>query len=142
MYIYEANNRVLSHEFSKDGIRSTLSKLKAIRNAPTPTNCTELNIRNAPTPTNCTELKSFLGLINFYERFFPNLHSMCADLHKLTRKNTKWNWKHNEDIVFKRVKKAILNAIALVPYNANKRLYLACDAREQEIGNNNPHCFT
>ncbi|KAK9694771.1 hypothetical protein QE152_g33309 [Popillia japonica] len=99
----------------KDGIRPTLSKLEAIR--------------NASTPTNITELKSFLGLINFYERFIPNLHSMCADLHNLTRKNTKWNWKHNEDIIFKQVKEAILNANALVPYDANKRLYLACDAR-------------
>ncbi|KAK9731360.1 RNase H-like domain found in reverse transcriptase [Popillia japonica] len=59
---------------------------------------------------------------------------MCADLHNLTRKNTKWNWKHNEDIIFKQVKEAILNANALVPYDANKRLYLACDASEKGIG--------
>ncbi|KAK9703351.1 RNase H-like domain found in reverse transcriptase [Popillia japonica] len=32
------------------------------------------------------------------------------------------------------MKEAILNANALVPYDANKRLYLACDASEKGIG--------
>ena len=37
----------------------------------------------APAPTDVTQLRSFLGLMNFYGRFLPNLSSVLAPLHKL-----------------------------------------------------------
>ena len=38
-------------------------------------------IKDAPEPTNVTELKSFLGMINFYGKFLPNLSSTLEPLH-------------------------------------------------------------
>lgn len=33
-------------------------------------------IQKAPIPSDSTQLKSFLGMINYYERFMKNLSSM------------------------------------------------------------------
>lgn len=110
----------LGHQINKDGITPSMTKIQAIN--------------NAPTPQNVTELKSFLGLLNFYERFIPNLHSSCADLHTLTRKNVKWNWTTHEDNIFKTMKAKILNSKALISYDENRELFLACDASEKGIG--------
>lgn len=110
----------LGHEFSKDGIKPTKTKLDAIR--------------HAVTPTNTTELKSFLGFINFYERFIPNLQAICADLHDLCKKGVKWHWSKHEDQIFNKIKQKILNSNALVPYDDSKQLFVASDASEKGVG--------
>lgn len=43
-------------------------------------------IRNAPEPTNLTELKSLLGLINFYGKFIPDIATVLEPLYKLLKK--------------------------------------------------------
>ena len=44
-------------------------------------------IQEAPALKNPTELKSFLGMLNFYGKFIPNLSSILEPLHSLLRKN-------------------------------------------------------
>ena len=39
-----------------------------------PTKAKVLAVQNAPVPQNITQLKSFLGLINYYRKFLPDLH--------------------------------------------------------------------
>lgn len=34
---------------------------------------------NAPTPISVTELKAYLGFLNYYNRFLPNLSTMLVD---------------------------------------------------------------
>ena len=46
----------------------------------------------APAPKNTTELKSFLGMLNFYGKFIPNLSSILEPLHSLLRKDVVWKW--------------------------------------------------
>ena len=63
--------------------------------------CTEANglhpnrdkvdaIKQAPTPQNCTELRAYLDLLNYYSRFMPNLLTQLAPLYKLLQKTTPW----------------------------------------------------
>lgn len=49
----------LGHHISKEGICVCRSKTEAIA--------------DAPTPTNVMQLQLFLGLVNYYGRFIPNL---------------------------------------------------------------------
>lgn len=35
-------------------------------------------IMDAPTPANVTELKAYLGLLNYYNKFLPNLATLLA----------------------------------------------------------------
>ena len=43
-------------------------------------------IQQAPAPTNVTELRAFLGLVNYYHKFVPNISSTLSPLHLLLRK--------------------------------------------------------
>ncbi len=47
-------------------------------------------IAKAATPTSTTELKSFLGLMNYYVKFIPNLSSLLSPLYKLLSTSVKW----------------------------------------------------
>lgn len=38
------------------------------------------------------ELMSLLGLVNYYERFIPNLASTLTPLYKLLWKGASWHW--------------------------------------------------
>ena len=44
-------------------------------------------IRDAPQPTNVTELTAFLGLLNYYGRFLPILSATLHPLYALLGKN-------------------------------------------------------
>ena len=44
-------------------------------------------IQQAPTPHNSTELWAYLGLLNFYSKFMPNLSTKLAPHYKLLQKN-------------------------------------------------------
>ena len=40
-------------------------------------------IQDSPKPSNVTELKSFLGLVQYYSKFLPNLSIVLAPLYRL-----------------------------------------------------------
>ena len=67
-----------SRKVSKEGIQPLDDKVEVIT--------------NAPAPKNVSELKSYLGMINYYQKFLPNLSSVLAPLHDLLRKETRWHW--------------------------------------------------
>ena len=66
------------HKVSKEGIKPLQDKVNAIT--------------NAPAPTNVSELRSYLGMINYYQKFLPNFSSVLAPLHGLLRNETCWHW--------------------------------------------------
>ena len=68
----------LGHRVDTEGFHPVEAKVKAIK--------------EAPAPKNTTELKSFLGMLNFYGKFIPNLSSILEPLHRLLRKEVVWKW--------------------------------------------------
>ena len=64
----------LGHIIDKNGLHPSPENVKAIA--------------EAPTPTNVTELKSFLGLINYYNKFLSNLSMFLSPLYRLLKKGT------------------------------------------------------
>jgi len=54
------------HEFDKDGLHKLAEKIEAVL--------------NAPHPNDVPEVRSFLGLINYYHRFLPNLSTVVRPL--------------------------------------------------------------
>ena len=48
-----------------------------------PTDETVAAIRNAPKPSNASEVRSFLGLVNYCSRFIPNFSTVAAPLRQL-----------------------------------------------------------
>ena len=47
-------------------------------------------ISYASIPKNITELRAFLGLLNYYGKFIPNLSSTLHPLYQLLTHGTKW----------------------------------------------------
>jgi len=72
---FQSEVRYLGHIIDKNGLRPQPDKLKAIV--------------DMPLPQNPKELRSFLGMVNYYEKFTPGLASKCAILNDLLHKNAK-----------------------------------------------------
>ena len=49
-------------------------------------------ITKAPITGNHQELRAFLGLLNYYGRFIPNLASVLHPLNELLRLDSEWAW--------------------------------------------------
>jgi hypothetical protein len=47
-------------------------------------------IADMPAPTNITTLRSFLGLVNYYQSFVPNMRSIRQPLDDLLKKDKEW----------------------------------------------------
>ena len=68
----------LGHQISQKGLHPTKEKVRAIV--------------EASAPQNITQLKSFLGMLNYYSKFLPNLSTLLTPLYKLLHKKTSWQW--------------------------------------------------
>ena len=59
------------HELDRHGLHKAKSKIDAVL--------------NCKQPANVTELRSFLGLVNYYHQFLPNLASTLQSLYELLK---------------------------------------------------------
>ena len=110
----------LGHLISGDGIQPTEDKKRAIL--------------EAPTPQNLQQLRSFLGLLNYYGKFLPNLASILSSLYSLQKKKARWHWGREQEEAFSKAKYLLTSAKVLVPYDPNRKLILPCDASPNGIG--------
>ena len=110
----------LGHRVDAQGLHPVQNKVKAIV--------------EAPAPTTVTELKSYLGLLNYYGRFLPNLSTLLAPLHELLRKDVRWTWKKKQEEAFQSSKALLNSAAVLVHYSADRELILSCDASPYGVG--------
>jgi hypothetical protein len=117
----------LGHRLNAKGLQPTDEKVAALA--------------EAPIPTNVTQLRSFLGIVNYYGKFLPNLSSKLKPLYNLLCKDKKWVWTSCEDAAFKLAKDALQSDPVLVHYDGKKKLVLACDASEYGIGAVLSHVF-
>ena len=68
----------LGHTISEHGRRPTASASE--------------KLSKFPTPQNVTELQRFLGTVNFYRSYIPNMAQIASPLYGLTRKGAEWEW--------------------------------------------------
>ena len=74
-------------------------------------------IRDAPTLTNVTELKSYLGLLSYYGKFLSNLSSRLAPLYQLLKQKVNWKWTKVEETTFRESKKPLLTSDQLLVHS-------------------------
>ncbi|XP_063961269.1 uncharacterized protein K02A2.6-like [Lytechinus pictus] len=91
-------------------------------------------IINAPKPKNVTELRSFLGMVQFYSRFLPDLASVLAPLHKLLQKEQKWEWSKAQQEAYEKCKRMLTSDALLVHYDNRRELKMSCDASSYGVG--------
>ena len=119
----------LGHRISADGLQPTDSKIKALK--------------DAPIPSNVSQLKAFLGLLNYYGKFVPKLSTLLAPLHRLLQKTATWTWGPDQQQAFDRVKEVLTSDRVLAHYDPSLPLILACDASPYGVGavlSHRPRC--
>ena len=110
----------LGHKIDANGLHKTDEKVNAVN--------------DAPPPENVAQLRSFLGLVQYYHKFLPNLATVLQPLHQLLRTGQKWRWDQAHETAFKRVKKAMVSETVLAHFDPGKPLLLACDASPYGVG--------
>lgn len=93
-------------------------------------------IRNFPKPVVQKDMRSFLGLINFYRRFYPNLASTAAPLTDTLRKAAPKEicWTEGLESSFDLVRNEFANVVALHIPLPNSPFILQTDACDIGIG--------
>ena len=110
----------LGYLINEAGINPTDEKLQAIK--------------DAPAPTDVTQVRAYLGMITFYHRFLPKAASMLEPLHMLLRSQTKLVWGPEQNKAFIESKKALLNSGALVHFNPDHPMVVVADSSAYGIG--------
>ena len=108
------------HEIDSEGLHKTQEKIEAVV--------------NAPSPANVSQLRSFFGLVNFYNRFLPNASTVLHPLHQLLEQDSEWQWTKQCEQAFTEAKRMITSEQVLTHYDPALPVRLACDASSTGIG--------
>nr|XP_049465357.1 uncharacterized protein K02A2.6-like [Anopheles coluzzii] len=112
--------RYLGHVIDSQGLRPDPNKIAAIR--------------NLPEPTNLTEIRSFLGAINYYGKFVPNMRQLRFRLDELLKHGERFQWDHKCKEAFDQFKKILSSNLLLTHYNPNEKIVVSADASSVGLG--------
>lgn len=110
----------LGHRITAQGLQPTVDKIKAVQ--------------EAPKLHDVSQLRSFIGLVNYYSKFLPDVSDVLAPLYRLLQKDKKWSWGKEQQKSFDEVKRLLTSECLLVHYDPSKELILACDASPYGLG--------
>lgn len=114
------NITYLGHKIDSEGLHPTPAKVEAIL--------------KAAVPKDVTELKAFLGLLNYYGKFIPNLSSTLHPLYQLLNQDSDWSWTPERMKAFQKAKTLLTSDSVLVHFDPQQEILLACDASSHGIG--------
>ena len=89
---------------------------------------------SAPRPENVLQLRSFLGLVNYYNRFLPNASTLLHPFHQLSEQDSEWQWTEQCEQAFTEAKRMITSEQVLTRFDPALPVRLACDASPTGIG--------
>ncbi|KAM0734141.1 Retrovirus-related Pol polyprotein from transposon 17.6 [Formica fusca] len=109
----------LGHIVTENGIMPDPSKLKAVR--------------EFPTPTKVKEIQSFIGLAGYYRKFIENFSKIAKPLTKLTKKGEKFEWIGEQQNAFETLKNKLITAPVLKYPDFSQEFLLTTDASDYAI---------
>ena len=112
--------KYLGHILSSEGIIIDPEKVEAIDRIKAP-NCKK-------------DLQRLLGMIQYLQKFIPNLSEKTHNMRLLLKKDATWNWNEELEKELSEIKNILKNAPTLTFYNPNKSLILSVDASSFAIG--------
>ena len=110
---------LLDHIIDASGIKPTKGKVQ--------------DVIDARAPTDVQELRSYLGLINYYHKFIPNLSSVLAPLYELLSSKS-WDWSHRQQSAFESSNKLLIDSPVRVHYDPKLPIIVSCDASPYGTG--------
>lgn len=91
-------------------------------------------IQKVQRPRNVKDVRSFIGMVEFYGRYVPQLSTLKEPLTKLTRNDQTFVWGPSQQKAFNSLKEAVCQDVTLQLFDPNKEIYLKCDASPVGIG--------
>lgn len=116
----------LGHQVTCDGITPDPSKIDAIIDFPSPD--------KSEPKQRISVLRSFLGAVSYYRRFFDHFASLLAPLYELLKKNASWKWDRKHELAFQYVKMRLVNAPVLSHPTATGKFEVHVDASGVGLG--------
>ena len=117
----------LGHRVDTTGIHPTEKKVQAIK--------------EAPVPADTTQLRAFIGLMNYYGKFIPQISTHLSPLYKLLEKEQTWAWSKECETTFCKCQALLTSDTVLVHYDSKLPIKLACDASAYGVGAVLSHVF-
>src|SRR5258705_6912919 len=87
-----------------------------------------------PQLTKVKDVQSFIGFVNFYQRFIQNFSEIAHPLHMLTQKLKDWLWGTVEQQAFDALKNTITSTPMLTFPSRSSLFCLECDASNFAMG--------
>ncbi|XP_055584890.1 uncharacterized protein K02A2.6-like [Uranotaenia lowii] len=78
-------------------------------------------IKNLPAPKDISGVRSFLGAINFYGKFVPNMRDLRYPLDELLKANNSFNWNKSCQQSFTKFKEILSSDLLLTYYDPQKK---------------------
>ena len=121
----EREVKFLGYQISREGILPLQDNVAAIQ---------ELN-----PPSNLQELRRFLGMVNYYHNFIPEVARLLAPLHELLKgdrrpKKRKLDWKEEHQVAFTQAKQALVKVAHLAFDDPEQTLILTTDGSGTHCG--------
>ena len=92
-------------------------------------------ISRAARPGNCKELQRFLGLVNYYREYIPNMADVTQPLYDLTKKGKDWVWDGKCESAFCKLRGILSDSPIVLAYpDWKKEFYLQTDASTIAVG--------
>ena len=106
----------LGHILGKEGIKPVLAKTEAIK--------------VMHPPVNSKQVRAFLGLVGYYRKFIRNFAKIAKPLTMLTRMDIKFEWEEIHQVIFMKLKEAIIQAPILRYPDTTKPYIVYTDASD------------
>src|ERR1043166_6577535 len=91
-------------------------------------------IRDFPRPRTVKQVQKFLGLINYYKQYFPNMTEMTANIRHLLKKEARFWWDDVGEREFQDLKQVLSERTLLYLPDLNKQFILTCHASTVGVG--------
>uniref|UniRef100_A0AC34GAF2 Reverse transcriptase domain-containing protein n=1 Tax=Panagrolaimus sp. ES5 TaxID=591445 RepID=A0AC34GAF2_9BILA len=117
---FQTSIRFLGRLIDANGIHHDPSKIDAIQ--------------TMATPTDVSPLRSFLGMVNFYQNFVSMMRDLRQPLDELLKKDVTWCWIDTHDKTVHDIKATISSKCMLTHFDPRLPITVAADASQHGIG--------
>nr|XP_049461004.1 uncharacterized protein K02A2.6-like [Anopheles coluzzii] len=112
--------RYLGHIIDSRGLRPDPAKIDAIK--------------NLPAPKDVTGVRSFIGAINVYAKFIPNMRNLRYPLDKLLLAGSVFQWTPECQKAFDQFKALLSTELLLTHYDPTRDIVVSADASSVGLG--------
>jgi hypothetical protein len=92
------------------------------------------NVLSWKTPQNVSVIRSFLGLVRYYQRFIEGFSNISKPMIELLEKSKTFEWTPRREASFQELKKRLTTTPVLTMPNMEKQFSIYCDASGQGLG--------